>query len=72
MNEAQQKEYERFREVPMEEASYLVVLRPKSYDTSVLFYKSKEDLEWALKNSWFDEKVPLVAKLIDIKVEVSE
>lgn len=72
MNEAQQKEYERFREVPCEEAKYVIVLRPKSYDTSVCFYKSKEDVEWALQNSWFDEKVPLVAKLINIKVEVSE
>ena len=72
MTEEQQKEYERFREVPQEEAEYMVVLRSKSYDTNVCFYKSKEDVEWALQNSWFDEKTPLVAKIIKIKVEVSE
>lgn len=71
--EEQEKEiYERWREVPSEQATYVIVLHPGSYDTSVLFYKLKEDAEWALQNSWFDEKKPLVAKIVQMKTTLTE
>lgn len=59
----------KWREVTQDEAEYGVVIRVGSYDTSVCFYKSKEDLDWALKNSWFDPREATPVKILKIKIE---
>jgi DUF971 family protein len=59
-----------YREVEQEAAEYAVILRPDSSDTGVYFYKSLEDLEWALANSWFHYQEALPVKLLKKEVKI--
>lgn len=61
----------KWKEVKKEKAKYGVILRSDSYDTSACFYASLEDLEWAMKNSWFDprEATPIKILTMDIKIK---
>lgn len=60
-----------WREVKHEEAEYAVCIRPGSTDTSIYFYKTLEDLEWALANSWFNYQEALPVKLLKKEVKVT-
>lgn len=64
------KETNKWREVEKEEAKYGVILRAGSYDTSVYFYASKEDLEWAMNNSWFDSREAIPFQIIEHSIEL--
>lgn len=63
--------YENYREVKVEEAEYGVILRPGSSNISAHFYKSKEDLEWALANSWFDYKEAIAVKILKKEISIN-
>ena len=61
-----------YREVEPSMAEYGVILRAGSSDCSAYFYKSKEDMDWALRNSWFRFEDATPIKLLKIKVETHE
>lgn len=61
---------ENWREVKAEEAEYAIILRPGSSECSVYFYKTVEDLEWALAHSWFNYQEAMPVKLLKKEVKV--
>lgn len=60
-----------WREVKIEEAKYAIILRPNSSDTGVYYYKSLEDVEWALAHSWFNYQEAYPVKLLKKVVRVT-
>lgn len=68
--EQTQDQYKRWKEVSVEKAEYVIVLRAASSDTSVTFYMNKEDMLWAMKNSWFDPKDAIIAKVLPWEITI--
>lgn len=66
------KEPNQWKEVELEEAAYGIVLRPNSTDTSAYFYKTLEDLQWAMENSWFDSREAFPFKLLKKEIVITE
>lgn len=60
-----------WKEVPLEEAEYAVILRAGSSETGVYFYATKEDLEWALGNSWFNYSESTPVKLLKKEITIN-
>ena len=65
---AEKTQYETWREVDKKEAKYMAVTQ----DGSICYYKSIEDLEWALRNSWYEGTSVTVAKLLNMQITVNE
>ena len=62
----------KYKEVEKEDAVYGVILRAGGYDESTCFYKNLEDLEWAMKNSWFDPRDATPVKLLKLDYKITD
>tara|TARA_R110000868_G_scaffold271022_3_gene530495 strand:- start:8320 stop:8547 length:228 start_codon:yes stop_codon:yes gene_type:complete len=62
----------KWKEVEAGKAKYGVILRAGGYETSAYFYESLEDLEWAMKNSWFDPREATAVKLLTVDYKIME